>query len=430
MKDLIKISEYANKDIPVENVACLIDAENLMRIHKRMNGKKAVGVDKVTRGEYESNIDSNLENLVKRMKNQSYKPLPSKRVYIEKPGSNKKRPLGISSYEDKLVEARVSEILTAIYEPKFYEFSYGFRPNRNCHQAIIELRGGIQKGKISYIVEADLRSFFDTMSHEWIIKFLEHDVSDKRFIQIVRNMLEAGIMDKNQFQSSEIGSPQGNGASPIIANVYLHYVLDMWFDRIVAKYCKGECYMVRYADDYVCCFQYETEARWFYQRLIQRLGKYGLEIAEEKTRIMEFGRFAKRDRSRKGLKKPETFQFLGFTFYCSESRNGKFSVKLKSSSKKTNAKLKQLGLWLKKNRHLPLKEIIKRVNLSLRGHYRYYGVSDNIRSLHKFEQTVKQRLFYWLNHRSQKKSYTWEKYCRMLHYIPLEKPQIYIKLYV
>lgn len=430
MKDLIKIGEYAYKGIPVENVACLIDAENLMRIHRRMDGKKAKGIDEVSKADYESKVDENLKLLVRRMKNQSYKPLPSKRVYIEKAGSSKKRPLGISCYEDKLVEARVAEILTAIYEPKFYEFSYGFRPNRNCHQAIKELRGGIQKGKINYIVEADLRSFFDTMSHEWIIKFLEHDISDKRFIEIIRNMLEAGIMEENQFQRKESGSPQGNGASPIIANVYLHYVLDMWFARIIAKHSKGECYMVRYADDYVCCFQYETEARDFYQKLIERLGKYGLEIAEEKTRIVEFGRFAKRDRKNQGLTKPETFQFLGFTFYCSETKIGKFSVKLKSSSKKISAKLKQLGLWLKKNRHLPLKEIIKRINLSLIGHYHYYGVTDNIRSLHKFEQAIKQRLFYWLNRRSQKRSYTWDKYCRMLHYIPLEQPRIYVKLYV
>lgn len=204
----------------------------------------------------------------------------------------------------------------------------------------------------------------------------------------------------------------------------------MWFEKIIAKRCNGEAYLVRYADDFVCCFQYEKEAKAFYEQLVDRLSRFGLEVAEEKTRIMEFGRFAKRDRQRSGYGKPETFHFLGFTFYCGETRNGKFSVKLKSNSKKTTAKLKQLGAWLKKNRHLTLKEIIKRINLALTGHYRYYGVSDNIRSLQSFQHEVKRRLFYWLNRRSQKKSYTWERFSRMLQYIPLAQPQIYVELYV
>lgn len=219
MQELIKISEYAYNNVRVQNVACLIEEQNLKRIHNQMDGKKATGIDHITKEEYGRNLNQNIDILVKNMRNQRYKPQPTKRVYIDKVGSDKKRPLGISCYEDKLVETRVAEILNAVYEPKFYDVSFGFRPNKNCHQAIKQLRKCIQKGKTNYIVEADIRSFFDNMKHEWIIKFLEHDLADKRFIDIVRNMLEAGVMEEMQYHTKEFGSPQGNAASPIIANV-------------------------------------------------------------------------------------------------------------------------------------------------------------------------------------------------------------------
>lgn len=430
MDILNRISEYADKEVKVQNLAHLIDADSLQKIHQKMNGKKATGIDGVDKEEYAANLEENLHNLIKRMKSQGYYPQDTRRVYIGKEGSNKKRPLGISCYEDKLVENRVAEILKAVYEPKFYNFSYGFRPQRNCHQAVAELCGHIQKGKINYVVEADIRSFFDRIDHDWMIQFLEHDIADSKFIEIIRRMLKAGVMEEGKRLEHESGSPQGNGASPILANVYLHYVLDMWFEIIMKRKSRGEAYLVRYADDYVCCFQYKEEAEDCYLQMKQRLERFGLEVAEEKTRILEFGRFAGRDRKKRGERKPETFDFLGFTFYCGKNRSGNFGVKVKSSRKKTSSKLKQLGMWLKKNRHIDIKEIIKRINMSLTGHYRYYGVTNNIRSLHKFRHQVIRRFYYWINRRSQKKSYTWSGFMMMLKYNPIVVPKIYINLSV
>ena len=297
--------EKANRtDRKVQNLACYINEELLKSIHNKMESKKASGVDKVTKDEYESNLDENLKSLVARMKNGTYRPNPSRRVYIPKDGSNKLRPLGISSYEDKLVENAVAQILTMIYEPKFYPFSYGFRPGRNCHMAVREIIEMVQFRKTNYIVEADIKSYFDTIPHDWLMKMLEHDIADRRFLEIIRRFLKAGVMDNGKYLDSESGSPQGNGASPVLANVYLHYVLDNWFDYIVQRQCRGQCYLIRYADDFVCCFQNKWEAEIFRRKLEERFAKYGLSLSEEKTKILEFGRFAAENRKRRGEGKP------------------------------------------------------------------------------------------------------------------------------
>ena len=221
------------------------------------------------------------------------------------------RPLGISCYEDKLVENVVAQILEQIYEPKFYNESFGFRPNRSCHQAVREVIEMVQYRKTNYVVEADIRGFFDNVDHEWLIKMLEHDIADRKFIEIIRKFLKAGIMENGKYLDSERGTPQGNGASPVLANIYLHYVLDNWFDVIIKRQCRGECYLIRYADDFVCCFQNQYEAEVFRQRLEERFRTYGLELAEEKTKVLEFGRFARQNRERRGEGKPDTFDFLG-----------------------------------------------------------------------------------------------------------------------
>ncbi|MBK5254372.1 MAG: group II intron reverse transcriptase/maturase, partial [Peptostreptococcaceae bacterium] len=313
--------EKARLDGKVQNIASYINEPTLKAIHKKMDGNKAKGIDKVAKEDYSVNLEANVENLVKRMKSGSYKPEPIRRVYIPKDGSNKMRPLGISCYEDKLIENTIAQILTMVYEPKFFNESFGFRPNRSCHQAVKEIIENVQHHKVSYIVEADIKGFFDNVDHDWLIKFLEHDIADKRFIEIIKKFLKAGIMEDGKYLESDKGTPQGNGASPILANVYLHYVLDYWFDVKIKRQCKGEAYLIRYCDDFVCCFQNKWEAEEFYQRLIERFKKFGLELALEKTKILEFGRFAKQNRAKQGLGKPETFDFLGFTFYCSE--NGK-----------------------------------------------------------------------------------------------------------
>ena len=423
--------EKARVDGKVQNLASYINKESLLASHKKLDVKKAVGVNGISKDDYSINLEANIEHLVGRMKRGSYKPEPSRRVYIPKDGSDKMRPLGISCYEDKLVENVIASILTEVYEPKFYNESYGFRPRRGCHQAVRELVENIQYRKTSYIVEADIKSFFDKVDHDWMIKFLEHDIADKKFIEIIKKFLKAGVMEDGKYVSSEEGTPQGNGASPLLANIYLHYVLDMWFDVKVKRKCKGDAYLVRYCDDFVCCFQYEWEAKKFYQDLIERFAKFGLELALDKTKTIEFGRFAKDSRAKRGIGKPETFDFLGFTFYCSESANKKFfRCKVKTSNKKLRSKIKTMKYWIKNNRMLPVGDLIKKINQKLRGHYQYYGVTDNTRSVKSYLNAVKWLLYKWLNRRSQKRSYTRETfYNGLLKTLPLMEPAIKVSLF-
>lgn len=425
------IAKANRTDRRVQNLASHINIAMLRDIHQTMDKNKATGIDRVTKEEYGQNLNANLENLVKRMKEGRYRPKPSKRVFIPKETKGKMRPLGISSYEDKLVENAIAQILTQIYEPKFYNTSYGFRPNRNCHQAVREIIEMVQYRKTSYVVEADIRGFFDNVDHEWLLKMLEHDIADRKFIGLVRKFLEAGIMENGKYLDSETGTPQGNGASPVLANVYLHYVLDNWFDVIVKRQCKGECYLIRYANDFVCCFQYEYEAKVFRQRLEERFRKYGLELAEEKTRVLEFGRFAKENRKKRGEGKPGTFDFLGFTFYCgTDTKKQFFRCKVKTSRKKFRSKVKAMKEWIKAHRTMPLEWIFGRVNAKLRGHYQYYGVTDNTREVKQYLQCTKNLLYKWLNRRSQKRSYTWETFNNgLLRTFPLLEPKIRVSLF-
>jgi len=431
--ELRRIKECVDKatGAKAQNLASAINEETLTASHKQMDGKKAVGIDGISKDEYGAELDKNLANLVSKMKREAYKPKPSRRVYIDKAGSNKKRPLGISSYEDKLVEKVVADILEIVYEPKFSEASYGFRPNRNCHQAIREVIEDIQYRKTNYVVEADIKSFFDTLDHDWLIKFLEHDIADRKFIGIIKRFLKAGIMEDGQIILKEEGSPQGNGASPILANIYLHYVLDLWFEKSVKKQCKGQAHLIRYCDDFVCCFQYKEDAERFYLELIKRFEKFNLELALEKTKVLEFGRFAKKNRKKRGLRKPETFNFLGFTLFCSEDgREGFFRVKVKTNRKKRISKLKKLNEWLKSHRHYAVRDIIKRINQSLTGHYHYYGVTDNTKSLERFRHMVVGLLFKWINRRSQRRSYNWDGFNNgLLVTFPIVQPKIYVSLF-
>ncbi|AZV56688.1 group II intron reverse transcriptase/maturase [Clostridium sp. AWRP] len=423
--------EKARLDGKVQNLAYYINESAIIASHKEMDRKKAKGIDGVSKDDYSVNLKANVERLLKQMRNGSYQPEPIRRTYIPKDGSKKMRPLGISCYEDKLVENVIAKILIEVYEPKFFNESYGFRPNRSCHQAIREIIEDVQYHKVSYIVEADIKGFFNNVDHEWLIKFLEHDIADKKFIEIIKKFLKAGIMENGKYLDSERGTPQGNGASPVLANIYLHYVLDYWFAVKIKRKCKGEAYLIRYCDDFVCCFQNKWEADGFYQKLIERFDKFGLEFALEKTKILEFGRFAKKNRANRGLRKPETFDFLGFTFYCSEDgKKGFFRCKVKTSKKKFRSKVKTMKEWIKKNRIMPVGELIKKINQKLRGHYQYYGVTDNTRSVKCYQNVVKWLLFKWLNRRSQRKSYTIETfYNGLLRTFPLLEPKISVSLF-
>ena len=421
------VEKHPNRKL--QTLVHAINQETLEEQHKIISGSKATGVDGITKENYGDNLTANLDDLIQRMKNQAYKPQPVRRVYIPKVGSDKMRGLGIPAYEDKLVQGVIAKVMNIIYEPKFLKCSYGFRPKLSCHDAIKELGNIIEKKKISYIVDAYIKGFFDNVDHEWLIKFLEHDIEDKNFLRLIKRFLKAGIMEEGNYLRSDLGTPQGGIISPILANVYLHFVLDLWFEYKVKKYMNGDCEIVRYADDFVCCFQYKTEAELFYKELIKRLNKFNLQIAEDKTKIIEFGRFASGNRGERGEGKPETFDFLGFTHYCSKSKNGYFRVKRKTSRKKFNAKAIVMKEWLKDNMHTPIVNLIKKLNVKLVGHYRYYGITDNHRRISVFYWLVCETLYKILKRRTRKDGLTWNRYARILEFNPIAKPKIYVNVY-
>jgi len=333
-------------DRKLQTLMHYVNKETLRETHERQEYGKASGIDGTNKGAYEKDLDKNLGNLIERMKRFSYRPQAVKRVYIPKEGSESLRPLGIPAYEDKLVQGVMAEVLNVIYEPKFYDFSFGFREGRDCHQAIAYLDNKLM-GKTSCVIDADIKGFFDNVDHEWMTKFLEHEIEDPNFMRYIKRFLKAGIMEEGKYWDTEKGVPQGGPISPILANVYLHYVIDMWFAETVAKRLRGEGSMVRYADDIVLCFQYEEEAHAVYKALKQRLAKFGLELSEEKSKIIKSGRYASKDTGK--------FDFLGFTFVSTKSRNGKYTVVEITSQKKLKVKRQKIKEWIKSNRHIPIK---------------------------------------------------------------------------
>lgn len=409
------------------SIGHLIDIDMLKSCHNSMDGDKAVGIDGITKDMYGERLEHNLAELVKRLKDKSYKPKPARRVEIPK-DNGKMRPLSIYCYEDKLIQEALKRILEAVFEPMFYDEMMGFRPNRGCHTALKKLNSYIEHNKTSYVLDADIAGFFDHIDHKWAVRFIESRIKDPNIIRLVRRMLKAGIMKDYFFEATEEGSGQGSVCSPIIANIYMHYVLIWWFREVSAKQLRGFAGLINYADDFVVCFQYKSDAEWFYEHLKRRMNYFGLSLAEDKSRLIEFGRFAENNCKSKGLKSP-TFDFLGFTHYCGHSRNGRFRVKRKNSRKKFAKKCKEIHRRLKEMRRWDLKAIISKLNEILVGYYHYYGITDNLPSLTRFLDCVKKSLFFWLNRRSQKRSYTWIGFNQMLKAIPLERPRIYVNIY-
>jgi len=417
-----------NPDMVFTSVGHLINEEMLKSCHRDMDGKKAVGIDGVTKADYEENLEENLKDLVGRLKRKAYRPQPARRVEIPKE-NGKTRPLSIYCYEDKLVQEALRRILEAVFEPHFYNEMMGFRPNRDCHRALKRLGVIIEKRKTSWVLDADIKGFFDHLDHEWIVRFVESRIKDPNITRLIRRMLKGGIMKDFAYEESTEGSGQGSVCSPILANIYMHYVLVWWFKERVQPACKGYSGLVVYADDFVACFQYKDDAEQFYEHLIRRMRHFGLEIEENKTRLIEFGRFAERDRKERGEGKPETFDFLGFTHYCSKSRGGWYRVKRKTSKKKFAKACRNFNRKIKDMRTWKLRAIFKRVNQMLIGYYHYYGITDNGHSLNNLKYRVERSLFYWLNRRSQKKSYTWEQFHDLLKLFPLAEPKIYDSVY-
>ena len=429
---LIRIAEIAIEK-PNEVFTSLyhhLNVELLTQCHNELAGNKAAGIDDVTKLEYSMKLEENILRLVERLKNHSYKPQAVRRVYIPKGDGKAKRPLGIPAYEDKIVQSGLNKILQAIYDSSFSNNSYGFRPNKSCHQALIRLNRIIEREKINYIVDADIKGFFNNVDHEWLIKFIDLRIKDPNIIKLIKKFLKAGVMEEGIIQKTDFGMPQGSVISPILSNIYLHYVLDLWFEVKIRKESIGQVGIVRYADDYVCCFQYEKDAKLFYDKLKDRLAKFNLEIEESKTKIIMFGRFAEEKCKLNGQNKVSTFDFLGFTHYCSKSNNGKFRVKRRTSKKKFSAKLKDFKLWIKAVRNLfTLQDIFEAVKLKLRGHYQYYGITDNSPMLKEFKYQIEELLFKWLNRRSQRKSFDRCKFNLYLKSNPLPMPKIYVNIY-
>jgi len=391
-----------------------VNKETLKEQHEKQRKGKASGIDKVTKEEYDKNLDENINNLLSRMKKFSYKPLPVRRTYIPKL-NGKLRPLGIPAYEDKLVQGVMANILNEIYECKFLDCSYGFRPNRNCHQALRAINQHIMINKVNYILDADIKGFFENVNHEWLMKFLEYDISDKNFLRYIKRFLISGYMEDMKFYETDKGTPQGGLISPILANVYLHYVLDLWFEKYVKTKLKGEAYLVRYADDFLIMFQYEDDARKVYEMLIERLKKFNLEMEKDKTRIIPFGRFKGTD---------ETFDFLGFMHYNGKTKTGKYTVGHKMSRKKKKAKQQGITKWVKENKHRNVIELIMVVNQKLTGMYAYYGINGMLEELYKLYYHTRYAIISALTRRSQRKK-TYKQMMTIFDRIPLATPKIY-----
>ena len=405
------------------SLAHLINVRNLVKCHGELNRKKAPGIDGVTKDEYGENLETNLEQLVERMKKQAYKPQPVRRTYIAKPGTNKMRPLGIPAYEDKLVQLAISKILNSIYEEDFLDCSFGYRPQRGMHDALKVLNRIIETKDINCVVEVDIKGFFDHVSHEWLKEFIKQRIADPNIYRLIIRFLKAGVMEEGKLQATREGTPQGGVISPILANIYLHYVVDLWFEKVVRKKCTGNAYMIRYADDMVFCFQDEKEAKEFYQYMIDRLKRFNLEVSEEKTKIIPFGKKAMEN------KQAGTFDFLGMTHYCGKSKIGKFRVKRKTSRKKYKASMLKCKEWIRNRRNMPIKDLWKAICTKLMGHYRYYGITDNGDAIAKFLYETKEMLYKWLNRRSQRKSFTKEKFQLFLDKNPLPQPRIYVNIF-
>jgi group II intron reverse transcriptase/maturase len=339
------------------------------------------------------------------------------------------RPLGIPTVEDKIVQKGMARIVEAVYEADFIDCSYGFRPGRGCHQALYKLNQTIMRQPVNHIIDADIKGFFDHVDHEWLMKFLAHRIDDKKFLRLVGQFLKAGHMEDGRVRDAEKGTPQGGVISPVLANVYPHYVLDLWVERKIKEECRGVVEMVRYADDFVICVQYKDDAEHVLAALKERLAKFGLELAEDKTRCIEFGRYAGRNAEAKGMK-PATFGFLGFTHFIDRTKSGKFKLGRRTDRKRRSARLKEMAEWLKEARNtLKLKELWKTLRAKLAGHFRYYGVSGNYRGIAMFHTVTLRLVMKWLNRRSQKKSFNWETFCAYLKRYPLPMPAIHHNFY-
>ena len=425
------ISGHARRDrtFKFTSLAHLLDVEYLRDCYQSLNRNRAVGIDDISWQEYGVDLDKNLEQLVSRLKRKKYKPIPARRVYIPK-NEKETRPLGISALENKIVERGITWILESIYEQDFFDCSYGFRPERNCHQALKQLNDLIMFQPVNHIVEADIKGFFDNVDHDKLMDFIRLRITDTALLNLIGKFLKAGYVDDGQLVKSDKGTPQGSILSPILANIFLHYVLDEWFETTVKSHVRGFCELVRYADDFVCIVRYADDAERIEQALKNRFNKYGLEIHPTKSRRITFGRFERANAGNQN-RKGNTFDFLGFTHYCDTSRRGNFKLGRKTSRKKFSAKCREMNDWLKSIRNqVKTKDWWKILAAKLRGHFQYYGVSENYASIARFNKLTIKMVRKWLNRRSQKRKMSCAKFTEYLEHYALPQPRIVHKFYV
>jgi RNA-directed DNA polymerase len=411
----IKRKAQANSAEVFTSLAHHLTEEYLTTSFGKLRKSAASGIDEVNANDYVLNFLQRIENLHARLKSGQYHAPNIRRVWIDK-GNGKQRPLGISTTEDKIVQRAVTDILNLIYEQDFYEFSYGFRPQRGAHQALKELHRQCMKRRIRWVLDCDIQGCFDNFDHNMLLSFLSKRIKDRRIMQLIKQWLKVGVVDGKSLQVSQRGTPQGNIISPLMCNVYMHYALDTWIHETVRPLLKGEMFLIRYADDFIIGFEYEEDAKKVNRTLPKRMGKYGLTIHPEKSKLIKF--------SPDGKTRPPTFDFLGFTHYWGKSQKGKWIVKRKTRQKKMQVIIQNLKDTCKIQKHEKLREQSKVLKSKLRGLYQYYGIRGNFLSINRMYRIVLYAWFKWLNRRSQRKSYTWKGYWELINYFKLPKPKI------
>ena len=423
---LDRVRQAARRDRGLQFTALwhhVYDVDRLREAYFGLERDSAPGVDGETWRHYGEDLETRLQDLSRRLQAGAYRASPVRRVFIPK-ADGRLRPLGVPTLEDKIVQRATVEVMNAIYETDFLGFSYGFRPGRSQHNALDALSVGITRRKVGWVLDADIRGFFDVIDHEWLVKFIEHRIADQRVVRHVKKWLNAGVLEDGRRVRKKEGTPQGGSVSPLLANVYLHYVFDLWVQQWRRTRASGDMIVVRFADDIVVGFQHESDARQFLSELTDRFRKFNLELHPEKTRLIEFGRFAAKKRRRRGQGKPDTFSFLGFTHICGEVRSGRFSVLRQTIRTRMRAKLRELKVELRRRLHDSVPEVGKWLRSVLHGHYRYYGVPCNNYALSQFRNQVVRLWFRSLRRRSQKTRITWARMNRLAsRHLP--RPRLY-----
>lgn len=424
---LLKVVERAKREPEgrFHSLAHLIDVPALMRAYRRMRKDAAVGVDGVTKEKYGQNLEDNLRDLHARMVSKQYRHQPIRRVHIPK-DKGKTRPIGISAFEDKLVQDGVREVLEAIYEQDFLDCSHGFRPKRGAHDAIRVLDRIAHRGKVSWILEADIMSFFDSLDRTKLKEMLQLRVADGSLMRLIGKCLHVGVLDGAAYVEPETGTAQGSVLSPMLGNVYLHYVLDLWFEREVKPRLRGEAHLVRYADDFVMTFELQDDAKRVMDVLGKRMGRFGLTLHPDKTRLLPFRR---PPASQTGGKAPATFDFLGFTLHWQRARSGRWGMMCKTRHARLRRSIQAIADWCRRHRHLPVKAQHAALTRRIQGHFNYFGVSGNFRSLLLFVEEAKKAWYKWLRRRSQQAHLTWEGFRGLLTRLPLPKPRIAVRIW-